>query len=101
MTYAFEEFQKIPRLKREIVVTEKVDGTNAQIALVEINGKTDGTDNYTAEQLEMHRADPYCLHILPGASDGDSALALYAGSRNRWLTLESDNFGFARWVFEH
>jgi hypothetical protein len=27
----FVEFQKIPRLKREIVITEKIDGTNAQV----------------------------------------------------------------------
>jgi hypothetical protein len=24
-----------------------------------------------------------------------------AGSRNRWITPEADNFGFARWVVEH
>lgn len=27
----FEEFQKIPRLKRTCVITEKIDGTNAQV----------------------------------------------------------------------
>lgn len=26
---------------------------------------------------------------------------IFAGSRNRWLTLEKDNMGFARWVNEH
>src|SRR5690606_23517611 len=25
---------------------------------------------------------------------------IYAGSRNRWLTPDKDNFGFARWVAE-
>lgn len=29
----FEAFVKIPRLKREITITEKLDGTNAQIAI--------------------------------------------------------------------
>lgn len=29
--YEFEDFGKIPRLNREIVVTEKIDGTNAQV----------------------------------------------------------------------
>jgi hypothetical protein len=24
-----------------------------------------------------------------------------AGSRNRWITPEDDNFGFARWVYDH
>jgi hypothetical protein len=90
--FLFQEFPKIPRLKREIVVTEKVDGTNAQIAIVEI------IDEHARDAF---RADPFCLAILPGAKDGDSARALYAGSRNRWLTPESDNFGFARWVVGH
>lgn len=26
---------------------------------------------------------------------------MLAGSRNRWLTADSDNFGFCRWVNEH
>lgn len=30
---AFESFKKIPRLFREIVITEKIDGTNAQIII--------------------------------------------------------------------
>jgi hypothetical protein len=31
----FEAFPKMPRLSREIVITEKIDGTNAQIAITE------------------------------------------------------------------
>lgn len=31
----FEEFPKIPRLKRDIVISEKIDGTNAQIFIAE------------------------------------------------------------------
>lgn len=60
----FRPFPSIARLSREIVVTEKIDGTNAQIHVTE---------------------------------DG----RVFAGSRNRWLTPEADNFGFARWVAEH
>lgn len=60
----FTEFIKIARLSRDMVVTEKLDGTNASV--------------YVA----------------------DDGLVL-AGSRNRWLTIEADNFGFARWVKEH
>jgi len=60
----FEEFPKIARLSREIVVTEKIDGTNAQVAV-----DHDGT--------------------------------VRAGSRNRWISPENDNFGFARWVKEN
>lgn len=60
----FESFESIPRLKRGCVITEKLDGTNAQVYV-----DTDGT--------------------------------VLAGSRNRWITPEADNHGFARWVFEH
>lgn len=31
----------------------------------------------------------------------DDQTVMLAGSRNRWLTLESDNFGFAKWVCDH
>lgn len=59
----FESFNKIARYNRDIVVTEKIDGTNAQIFI-----------------------------------DGD---VFKVGSRNRWITPEDDNFGFARWAYEH
>jgi hypothetical protein len=58
----FVSFPKIPRLKRGIVITEKIDGTNAQV------------------------------HIT---ADGE----LFVGSRNRWITQEQDNYGFAKWAY--
>ena len=60
----FEGFRKIPRLSRECVVTEKIDGTNAQV--------------YITEEGEF-----------------------YTGSRNRWITPEDDNYGFAKWAEEN
>jgi hypothetical protein len=71
----FKEFPKMPRLSREIIVTEKIDGTNAQVAVVELDG-------YSA----------------PGAVWEGDGLAIYAGSRTRWITPKADNFGFAAWV---
>jgi hypothetical protein len=38
-----------------------------------------------------------CIHIY---SDNTNALQIKAGSRNRWLTIEDDNFGFAKFVSE-
>ena len=61
---SFESFPKIPRFYGDLVITEKIDGTNAQILITE---------------------------------DGD----LFAGSRNRWLSAEADNFGFHAWVMAH
>ena len=61
----FVAFPKIARLKGQgCVITEKIDGTNAQV------------------------------HIT------DSGQVL-AASRNRYVTLDNDNYGFAFWVSEH
>lgn len=60
----FKSFESIPRLFRGAIITEKLDGTNAQVHITEA---------------------------------GD----VFAGSRNRWITPEDDNHGFARWVAEH
>lgn len=92
--FPFEEFPKIPRLKKGVVITEKLDGTNAQIALFQIE---------SPEQLEQCLIDPYCLKVFDGAANGDSPLALYVGSRNRWLkpTKSEDNFSFAAWVLSN
>lgn len=38
MTIEFVEFPKLPRLSREIIVTEKIDGTNAQVCITEDGG---------------------------------------------------------------
>jgi hypothetical protein len=56
----FEGFPKIARWSREIIITEKIDGTNAAI-LIE-NG------------------------------------VVKAQSRNRFITPDDDNYGFAAWV---
>lgn len=62
-----ENFIKYPKMTRwgktKFIITEKIDGTNAQI--------------YIEDDIVM------------------------AGSRNRWLTPENDNYGFARWVAEN
>lgn len=94
MTLLFEEFPKVPRYKREVVVTEKIDGTNAQVTWFELTDEA---------LLEAAQVDPNCIGVFPGLETGDVALALYAGSRNRWLRPEksADNFGFAAWVREH
>lgn len=31
----------------------------------------------------------------------DDRTTIQAGSRTRWITPEADNFGFARWVYDH
>lgn len=60
----FIKFPKIARFSRDVIVTEKIDGTNAQVYINE---------------------------------DGE----VLAGSRNRWITPENDNYGFANWVYQN
>jgi hypothetical protein len=60
--FEFRPWPKTPRLKRSMIVTEKIDGTNACVIVTE---------------------------------DG----RVGAQSRNRIITPESDNAGFARWVY--
>jgi hypothetical protein len=74
----FTAFPKIARMSREMIVTEKIDGTNAQVCIVETDGFED-----------------------PDAVYQDYGLAMYVGSRKRWITPEHDNFGFAAWCLEH
>jgi hypothetical protein len=77
-TVTFEGFGKIPRLSRECVVTENIDGTNAQIYISK---------------------DAPCEHLHP--IEGDFGMWLYPGSRNRFISTHADNFGFASWVSEN
>jgi len=70
----FVGFPKIARLRRECVITEKLDGTNAAVHIVQ--GEPD-TPNFVAWV------------------DG---FTLYAQSRNHFIVPGSDNYGFAAWV---
>lgn len=79
----FEEFHKIARLSRGCVITEKIDGTNAQVLIVPANTPTIGLD------------ESYVL-VRNGAGD-----IMCAGSRTRYIVPAADNFGFAAWVKAH
>lgn len=77
----FRGFGKIPRFARPVILTEKIDGTNASVL------------------------------IEPGYADDPSVIAscrilgtdyvMRAGSRTRWVTPKNDNFGFAAWAQLH
>lgn len=89
----FEPFPKLARLKRGCVVTEKIDGTNAQVLIV------------NPETLEDAAYDWVCQNkpLADVVSDTHSSLYVYAGSRTRMITPGSatDNYGFAAWVQEN
>jgi hypothetical protein len=84
----FVPFQKIPRLNRGIVVTEKIDGTNACVDIRDIALIADAS---------------HVLHAWPAEDGTGRTLGMRAGSRSRWLctTKDGDNYGFAKWVEAH
>jgi RNA ligase len=82
----FETFPKIPRWTSNGVITEKIDGTNAQIYI-----RKAATDESV---VYIHRT---AFVMVPELGGFD----IFCGSRNRLITPDNDNFGFARWVKEH
>ena len=74
-----------------MVVTEKIDGTSAQVVLYEHPIEQDPCDLKTWKD-ETGR----CTTVFPG-----NFAHIRAGSRTRWITPADDNFGFARWAQEH
>ena len=75
----FVPFPKLSRLSREMVVTEKLDGTNAQIYIEH----KDAVMGVVSKELVLGFANDHYL---------------FAGSRTQWLSKEKDNFGFANWA---
>lgn len=83
----FRTFNKLARLNREIVITEKIDGTNAQVLIATKTEFDAGIDRHLAEVTGM----------VPYETARNDKFVLLAGSRNRWITPQQDNYGFARW----
>jgi hypothetical protein len=85
----FQPFPKLARLSRGCTITEKLDGTNAQVYIVD----PDSTEGELYEALAQENP-------LATSSNG---LWMYAGSRTRLITpgKDTDNYGFASWVKEH
>jgi hypothetical protein len=68
----FEPFPKIPRLRRAITITEKIDGTNAQVCIMPSSEYVEGLTMLVGSRSRW---------IRPGK--------------------ETDNFGFAQWCFDN
>lgn len=79
----FTEWPKIARLSREMIITEKIDGTNAQVEIFQ---------RAAEETPDGPRWDSrYVIDEIDG-------MVMLAGSRTRYITPEDDNHGFAKWV---
>jgi hypothetical protein len=77
----FTGFPKMARLNRDIVITEKIDGTNAQVYIAPFHD--------SAALSAKKEAIAYSVA---------AQLIMFAGSRTRWITPTDDNHGFAKWV---
>jgi hypothetical protein len=90
----FQEWPKIARLNREIIVTEKIDGTNAAVVII------------PREEMDRVEAEPSFHEERVRFFDGDASRmtafvedhAVFVQSRKRFITPKSDNYGFAGWV---
>lgn len=82
----FEAWPKIARLNRDIVITEKIDGTNGAIVIEEAPNRNWDEVRSRNEKIV--------------AVDG-TFYGVAAQSRKRLITPEADNFGFAKWVHEN
>jgi hypothetical protein len=82
----FMGFPKIPRYSRECIITEKIDGTNAQVYII------------PDDELNLHASTNTAERV---AYDSGFRLSMFAGSRTKYITPANDNHGFARWVQEN
>lgn len=78
----FSKWPKTPRLFRDMIITEKLDGTNAGVGVILLDGA-----NFPNREEKGVIVDV-----------GPDSYLVYAQSRNRVITPEADNFGFAGWV---
>jgi hypothetical protein len=103
----FEEFPKIPRLKRDIIITEKIDGTNAQVFIAEDGSMRFGSrsrwitpedDNYGFARWATEHADSL-RELGPGRHFGEwwgSGIQRRYGLTEKRFTL----FNAGRWTAE-
>lgn len=84
----FEAWPKTPRLSAERTsITEKIDGTNAAVII----------ESLGPEGLESFNPDPIGTTVVV-----DYEMYLVgAQSRKRLITPDSDNYGFANWVWSN
>lgn len=78
----FQGFPKIARLSRNVIISEKIDGTNGVIHIGPL-------PNVQVEH-EGHTSYWY-------GPDG-STWGMWVGSRTRWIGPGDDNYGFAAWA---
>jgi len=90
----FQAWPKTSRFFRDIVITEKIDGTNAAVQII----KADNLTHWYHEDGTRSWFDPQPLDAVMLESE---SYVVYAQSRNRLIDVKNDNAGFAGWVQKH
>lgn len=95
----FQSFGKIGRLNRDIVVTEKIDGTNAAVGI-----RLHSIDVTNLNEFTLPNDMVDCTLVDLGGREVNQMVnyaVVYAQSRTRVIHPKMDNHGFARWVWEN
>lgn len=86
----FVKFPKISRWGSPFDITEKLDGTNGAVLI-----RSSSAYDSEAEWINaLSDSLAYVWH-------GDEEYVVSAQSRTRLITVDDDNYGFARWVTEN
>lgn len=86
----FKAWPKIGRYsKASMVITEKIDGTNGAVGIMPVSPGMEGHPDLSSPAVTIVE------------TDDDAKFMVYAQSRKRILTVEDDNYGFARWVHDN
>ena len=88
MKVEFEPFPKIPRMRRQVGISEKLDGTNAGIQIRPMDGLVEST-----LPLYVTAPDYKDNHGVEIGAHG-----IWAQSRSQFISPKKDNYGFATWV---
>lgn len=81
----FKPFDKIPRLSRDCIITEKIDGTNGVIGIATYGASVKEVMGWGFPPVFTKKVE-------------SGLLCVFAGSRTRWISPDKDNAGFAKWV---
>jgi hypothetical protein len=92
--FEFTAWPKTARLLRDVVITEKLDGTNGAILIQRVSS------DRMIELLSMEDPSDGGVIAYVGTDEGDY-WAVGAQSRNRLVNVHADNQGFAKWVLSH
>lgn len=92
----FEAFPKIPRYRRELAISEKIDGTNAAVRWLPSTGSLKLPDDQERQPNVIAVREIFDQH---GKSAGE--YWLLAQSRTQFIIPGKDNYAFAKWVSEN